>query len=697
MLRVRFFFPLLVVLAALAAACGGGGTSPVPPAPTPTPHAGPTTVPVGPTPQAVSLTGGGYTLAFDVPPVVTGTTATMNAVLQTSLPSGTSAPQEAKRQIAAARPLSTTYSGLVYLVISTTDTVGFSSAPSFQYTLPAGTTVPTGSYAYLLYWDPYVSGSTGWIPLLGPGAVSGQTVTFPSVQTGVQFNADTQYIFALAVTTHPQPTASPAPIPTPTINPSASPSALPAYCASYSTPQPNANAISSPQPVYFTDKSGTGAQVYFYVLEGADAGGQTRYLGTDGNVHPFISNATAPPFPLECFPGSTHNGNGKTFELPPPPSTGYGANLYIAYATPMPGDSAPPNPLQFTGSGTGYSGPSLQPGSSYASAPFEFVEYQLPHATLDVTQVDKVGLPIQVTQNSPTYGNVTIGFTSSAQYQNLLNGILADPVYKSLAVSTVLNGRSVLARILAPKDGYDSGFPQDWWYNSTYNSAYPASNQGYVQYLLSQYKQSPQLYTLNGVPGMSGYYCASSDGSSNVLFYPVTISQPPCPTAFSGSPAYTLNAAEAFEGDTLVGNNVCQSILFAMPWGSAAASGGVLTDQNEFFLWKAMVLDINRGFALNNSVTHPYPTWSTGTPPPLPNSSYYPSGTMYNTYAKLVHQYMNNNEAYAIPYDEPGGLAPTTTSDPSVPLQITIWNIPSYNGPAPATTPSPSPACPPSM
>jgi hypothetical protein len=176
----------------------------------------------------------------------------------------------------------------------------------------------------------------------------------------------------------------------------------------------------------------------------------------------------------------------------------------------------------------------------------------------------------------------------------------------------------------------------------------------------------------------------------------VTTSQPPCPASFSGSPAYTLNAAKAFGGDTIVGNNVCQSILFAMPWGSASGSDGVLADQNEFYLWKAMILDINRGFALNNGVTHPYPTWSTGSPPPLPFSGYYPTGTMYNTYAKLVHQYMNNNQAYAIPYDEPGGFAPTTTSDPSVPLQITIWNIPSYNGPA-TINPTPSPACPPAL
>jgi hypothetical protein len=689
MLRVRFFFPLLIALAALAAACGGGAGNSVLPGPTPTPHSGPTAVPVGPTPQTVRLSGDGYTLSFTVPAVVTGSTTTMSATLQTQLPSGTIAPQAAKRGYTAPRPLATIFSGLVYLVVSTTDTVGFSSAPSFEYTLPAGVSVPSGSKAYLLYWDPYVSGSTGWITLLGPGNVSGHNVSFPPVKTGVQLNANTPYDYALAITTQTVPTATPAPTPTPTVNPSASPSRLPAYCANYQPPSWSSGALSSPQPVVFNDQSGTGAHVYFYVLEGADAGGQTRYLGADGKVHAFSSGATAPPLPLECFPGSLPNGKGKQFALPAPPTTGYGANLYIAYATPVPGDNAPPSPLTFTGtSDGGYQGPSLDPTSPlYASAPFEFVEYQLPSATLDVTQVDKVGLPLLLEQNSKIYGDVKIGFASSAAYQNLADAIGGVAYYKNLRVGTQLNNRRVLARILAPQDAAPYGFPQDWWYNSNYNASQSANALGYLGYMLAQYKTSPQLYTTQGLgAAASGHnYCASSDGSANFLFYDVG-SGTSC-SSLTGTPI-TMNTAATFKGNTEV-DGVCQSVVFAMPYGPGDFPGG---SGDAFYLWKAMVLEMNRGVALVNT-THPVNGWATAPTPLPPFGNWYPSGQVFNTYAELVHQYMNNHNAYAVPYDEPGGYAPTTTSDANATLQLTVWNIP----PAPSTsaTPDPAKSCPP--
>lgn len=692
MLRIRLFFPSLIVLAALAAACGGGGSSsplPASPTATPTPHAGPTSVPVGPTQQAVVLSGGGYTLQFKLPPVLTGSATTMSAVLQTTLPSGTIAPQVARRGYTRPQALPTAYTGLVYLVTSTTDTVGFSYAPGFEYTLPAGTTIPSGSYAYLLYWDPYVSGTTGWIPLLGPGTVAGQTVSFSSVQTGVQFDADTPYVFALAEASQPHPTASPAPTPTPAST------ALPAYCANFSTAQPN--AISSPQPVYFTDNSGTGAQVYLYVVEGAPAHStQTQYLGTDGQLHDFMQGVSAPAIPLECFPGSTHHGSGKTFALPPPTSTGYGASLYIAYATPNPGDSTPPNPLTFAGTSNGGN---TQPTydwntpATYASAPFDFVEFTLPHGVTDITQVDKVGLPLLVEQNdtvNPQYGDVKIGFQSAATYQNLLSGITGDPIYKSLAVSTVLNGRSVLARILSPEHGEDWGFPQDWWYNSAYNSAYSsASGKGYVGYVLSKYQAAPQLYTVNGIAGFSGNYCATSDGVSNVLFYSVG-SATTC-SGLSGSPAYTMPIASTLEGTgTTDSYGVCGSALFQMPYGGPT-SGSAIPDLTSFYLWKAMAIDLNRGVALQQG-PHPIDGWNTN-PSPIPPIGDFYKDHVSNTYAHLVHQNMIGNRSYALQYDEPGGLAPTLTSDPAVPLQITIWNIPAYSRTTPTTTASPIP-CP---
>ena len=688
-------------MALVSAACGGGGGTGVHPV---VPPSGPATIALGSTPQTVTLGGGGYSVAFGVP-AVTGNAATMTATLQTSLPSGVSAPQTVRRS-AGMRIKPETVGGnvsaLVYVTVQTNATIQFSTAPSFQFTLPAGTTIPSGSSTYLLFWDPYVGGTNGWITLLGPGSVSGQNVTFASVQTAQMLNANTQYVYALGVTTQAVATAAPVVFATST--------AVPAYCTGYSTPVPNAN--SSPQPVYFTDNSGlNGTQVVLYVVTGAPpspAGAtQTQYLAANGTLTNFTPGATAAPLPLSCFPGSTHKGTGLTFELPPPTNANQGADLYIAYATPVPSPGGIPNPLTFegVGSGGGFAGPNLDwfpriPNptntattiSAYAATPWDFVEYTLPSGITDVTQVDKVGLPLQLTQ-----GSTTVGF-QSGQYEMLLSQILADPTFKKLAVSTQMNGRSVLARILAPQNGEDWGFPQDWWYNSSFNpAAYVAAGKGYVGYILSQYQTTPRLYALtSGIDKTvtPGNYCASSDGTSNVLFISVGTATTcsPLPVPVPNPTSYTMNVAQTLEGSTASdAYQVCHSAIFSMPYSGAQGPGGPLLDPNEFFLWKAMVIDISRGAALQNT-THPVGGWSTAAG--TAQFSQFFTDPVSNTYAKLVHTNMFQNLSYALPYDEPGGLAPAFTSVPNTPLQITVWNIPPYSGPAvPTATASPLP-CP---
>ena len=460
------------------------------------------------------------------------------------------------------------------------------------------------------------------------------------------------------------------------------PSNVPAYCSGYATPAPNAN--SSPQPVWITDNSGTGARVVMYLVTGAppSGGNQTQYLAANGTLQNFTAGATAPPLPLECFPGSTHQGQGLTFELPPPTNANQSANLYIVYATPPPGGGIA-NPMTFKGVGTqgGYAGPTFDWNTpSYVSNPWDFIEYTLPRGITDVTQVDKVGLPMQVSQ-----GSTTIGF-ASGQYENLLNDILADPTYSKLAVSASLNGRNVLARILSPQQGENWGFPQDWWYNSTFNSGFSALSKGYVGYVLSQYQTTPRLYTLNSLNGVSGNYCVTFDGSSNVQFYSVGTATS-C-SSLPGSPT-TMNIAQTLLGDgTTDSYGVCGNAIFKMPYGGP---GGPLSSLTVFYLWKAMVIDISRGVALQTG-THPIGGWDTSPPTPVPLSNFY-LDPAFNKYSYLVHKYMIENRSYALPYDEPGGLAPTFTSDPAQPMKVTIWNIPTYSRATPTATATPLP-CP---
>ena len=602
----------------------------------------------------------------------------MSASLSGTLPNGVPSPSANRR---LPRTVGATPAGLVYLTVTSTAQVGFSAAPSFTFTLPSAGVIPTGAPTYLLFYDPTAS-TTGWVPLLSASSVANTTVVFPGVATGVTFWANVPYIFALAYTTQPVPTATPAPSPTPR-------SALPAYCSNYSVPVANAN--SAPQRVTFVDKSGTGAQVYLYVVTGSPPGTsstQTQYLATNGTLTNFTTGATAPPFPLVCFPGST-GGTGPSFYLPPPTNANQSGNLYIAYATPAPG-GGPANPLPFVGtSNGGYAGPSLDwsanlpsGASEYVATPWDLVEYTLPNGVTDLTQVDKVGLPLQLVQ-----GTNSIGFASGTQYQNLLNAIVATPTYSTLAVSGVLNGRSVLARILAPQDGLVWGMPQDYWYNGTYTpSAYSTGGQGYVGYILSQYKATPRVITLNGIAGFSGNYCASSDGTSNMLFSSIGAATT-CPSPL-GAPNYTMPVFNTLKGGNASSHNICYSSIFSMPYGGP---GGPIADLTEFYLWKAMVTDLARGVALSTS-THPVDGWNTA-PAVLPPFSDFYTDPVSNVYAKLVHTYMIGNRSYALPYDEPGGYAPTFTSVPSQTLQITVQPIPSFNAPVPTVAPTPL-ACP---
>lgn len=698
---LRYLFPCLFLAAIVVVGCGGGSVAPPNPGPSAssTPNSGPTNIPVNPsaTPQVVFLEGGGYTLQFTVPPVTNGSSATMSAVLQTTLPAGVNAPQAHSRatNIVPVKRIATTFTGSAYLIVSTTESVGFSSAPSFVFTLPAGTTIAAGQYAYLLFWDPYVGPINGWINLLGPGTVSGQTVTFPGVPTGVQLNANAQYIYALAISSQAVPTATPAPTPTPTVAPS--PGSTPTYCQGISAAQ------SPGQKVMLTDNSGTGGIPVLYVATG------TQYLNAQGQMTNWSLGVTAQPFPLTCFPGST-GGSGATFELP----VASAGRMFIALATPPPsGSTTPPNPLILMGNnGGGYAPPDNKLGgfypspgpngqiSTYTSTPWDFVEFTLPSGVTDVTQVDQVGLPLELTQSG-----VSVGFGSGTAFGQLAQNLSG--IYGKLVVNSTFNGRGIVSRIVSPKNGLNWGFPQDWFYNSTYNAADSPNppNRGYIGYILQQYMTTPQLYSLYGTnstatPTTNDYYCAQSDGSASFTFVEIG-SSTTCTastTAMPGGNTYTMQAYNTVEA--WISGSSCQSAIFSMPSGGP---GGPLADNNAFYLWKALVIEIARGTALQAvSYGHPVSTWQTGAPftsPTPPPFSEYFKDPVFDLYAQQVHEAMLGNNSYALQYDEPGGLAPTLTGPSSVSgpaLQITIQNIPpALSAPTPVPSPVATPmVCP---
>lgn len=703
MLRVRFFFPLLIALAAVAAACGGGGGGSVVPSPSasPTPHAGPTAVPVGPTPQAVVLTGGGYTLSFTVPPIVTGNTTTMSAVLQTSLPSGTVAPQSSKHHFVI-RPLAQNFSGLVYLVVSTTDSIGFSSAPSFQYTLPAGTSIAAGSSTYILYWDPAVS---NWIALLGPGTVSGQTVTFPSVQTGVQFNANTQYVFALAQSVQPVPTATPAPTPTPRPTSSASASPTPTASPAVVNCGVNYSPVSGGVPLHITDDSGLGAELIVYVSNGAG------WLAANGTW-----NATPNPLPAACF-STTKGASSALSPLVIP--TGVGGRIYFAYA-PKPASSSAPIPNPFAGVGLG------EPNLGYQSNafPWDKIEFGTTSgALIDTTQVDALGLPLELAVSpngtpmpddtpgpcvaNPVMPGVGPVGVTSCKFAAIFNTVASIPQYQPLVYTTYFNGSTtpIDMQVVSPAHANYTSFDWNLFADTTPPATAPCPSStpyGYLSCVLASYQSTPRVFTSN-VSGAAvtspAYYCVSSDGSSNFLATNLGTSIPASTTCSATATPYPNASPSQFRipvqtltyGNAVLptpapkpgvtpATNACEpNELFSQPYGTAFVGPGQLFANNTAFaMWKALTADVNYGTALNKTQIHPVG-------PPLSQMFLDP---MYNQYDQVMHQNFNGNLAYGIPYDDLYNLESGIDWYPNDTINVRINPIPAASSVTPASAPS---------
>jgi Beta-1,3-glucanase len=458
-------------------------------------------------------------------------------------------------------------------------------------------------------------------------------------------------------------------------------------CTGYAAAKANKN--SAPQKVVFIDKNAAlGAQVYFYLVTGFDqAAGGHQFLTKAGTLATFKAGLNAPAIPLACFPGSIGpNGKGLTFMLPPPTGALTSGNLYIVYATPMPNGGIP-DPLPFKGNGPGaYAGPVTDWNSSFfIPLPFDYIEYTLPHGITDTTQVNKVGLPLQLQQ-----GSANIGFANGAQYKALLDDILAQkPYWNKLAFSATVNNKKVLGGILASQNGGVWGFPQDYFYNKKYTSTTQPS--GYVGYVLQQYKLKPRPYTTNNLHDVPmKTFCASSDGTQNVLFYAVA-GPAACTKPLKNPPTYKMPIWNTLKGAGFADNGICASGIFAMPYGGP---GAVFVDQTEFYLWKAMVIDFNRGVILSAAV-HPIGSWQTDFPAgKKPAFKIFYTEEVNSQYARLVHTHMIGHNSYALAYDEPGGYGPTFTSDPKQVLKVTIWQIPPYAAARPTVLPTPLP-CPP--
>ncbi len=619
---LRYLFPGLFLAAIAVAGCGGSpGSTPLTlPATTPSP--GPSApIPVGPSPASVTLSADGYTLTFVVPPVVTGTTATMTAALSTAPPAGIPTPYASQRTTSSRKPavIGSPVTTLIYLTVSSTGQVGFASAPSFIFTLPSNVTIPSGATTSLFFYDPNV-GPTAWVPLLSPGTVSGQTVTFPSVQTGFNILANTPYVFALGYTSQPVVTPSPAPTPSASPAPTASASPVPGTVALTLTNK-NSNMPSS------------GINIYIAGQVNGSNPAQWVYVTANGGTVPMTNNgANIPPIPFGG--GSTSN----TIYLPPLTS----ARVYIVEGTfkfniptTAPAAAGPNNPA---------------PWASDASTNeyFDYVEYTFAGGSFnaDTSQVDSFNLPLGVTVNGTTSG--TFGFTAGAV--TALHGLLKN----DSAQWQTLNSQWPY-RVMNPGHGDQSGFFSNTSFLDT-----P------LQTAWDAYKTQTMALNLAPANAAWGTIYGQVDTNENFQFYATP--------ALTGTPVVTILSPfsstnqQTYKWGTATMQVLANSGAFSYVANTSQIASEVLAAGNR------VVGALNRGtFGTNAQVSCPNPTG------PYTVTGY------QNDYASYLHQvaletspttgvtYGYNGGAYGFSYDDScGSSTDTTVSNPTT-MSVTIY------------------------
>jgi subtilisin family serine protease len=203
---------------------GGGGFVPTPtPAATATPAtSNSATYAITTSGEAVALPpAGGYTGTITVPPV--NQSASLTIADNLSVQGGNPVLQGVLKRAAAAwnpslkQPQSATNTPMLYFSFTSNLTVTGSATPGFSVTVPV---IGTGPY----YIAAFIGGQ--WQTVLGPGTISGSTITFAAGSGAFQLAANTPLYLALytgGVIATPTPAATSTPSATPTVQPTVQP------------------------------------------------------------------------------------------------------------------------------------------------------------------------------------------------------------------------------------------------------------------------------------------------------------------------------------------------------------------------------------------------------------------------------------------------------------------------------------------
>lgn len=186
----------------------------------------------------------GSSAQVTLPAVSTGGSATVT--LQSSLPSGAIAPAVSSRGIDGIGP----NTPLDYVIVSVDTTTSITTTPAFTFTL--GAPPPSGSSTYIAVLDTGAA-KPDWSIMLGPGTVSGNTVSFAS-QTLVPpytLKAKDTYVFALVATSTPVTPPPPTIPPSTAATYSGTKTVAYAYGYDFDYPNPAPGATAPPQSLSY--------------------------------------------------------------------------------------------------------------------------------------------------------------------------------------------------------------------------------------------------------------------------------------------------------------------------------------------------------------------------------------------------------------------------------------------------------------
>lgn len=697
-LHLRRSLPLLllfslILVAAVAAGCGGSSS---------VPKTGTNaTLTAGSSPGTVSVAHpSGYQATITLPATSDGSSGSVAVDITTTLPSGVASPASAMKRKPAT--IGATVNPLVYLVLTPSANVNFTSSPTFSFTLPGGTTLAAGSSAFVAFYDPAQSAS-GWVTVLGPGAVSGQTIAFPGAAGVFSLKAGTPYVFVLFTTAQTVTAALSGPLLVVDLTQTNLPAGTPVYVYAVGAIKTKPGVSYWLKPLQATT-SGTNVNqpvVAATMNPGSqNPSGGCANNGDDTNYYSCNNNQlNALPSPV----ASAINGGGGTggnypsawadYSIPATVGTTLTMNLSAISAIPGLGTGTsafsgrlyisvgtPKLPMTAISGGT-YIAPAF---GNNAGQPGEWTLYDWIEFSYDsggnfdgnTTQVNAFGIPLQLSgtgiaarqvlnQSRSTILNYFAGLAPPyGGTGSSLGSVVVSPPAGTVGVAYPAS--ATYLRAIAPQTIVAVGaYPTNGPLRSTFDSQIATAYAAWQSTPLVTNDESTSYYTGVVFPTTPTITPPSNYPAGSLAFYQgqfTTMSALATAVAGGATPAFYLTGANVNPGN----QNIISSTDIWANDNSLAPPGAPSPAQLN--VGKMLAAGFNRGVVVSPTNVVTTLLDDVACQDPSVESTFYPSGGTWNPWAQYFHSITSpispntTGLAYAFSYDD------VCNQNPSIPL-----------------------------